>query len=297
LVHVAEVNVAILCTPELVEGLREFCLPHDVVVTVAALAGEFACVRERMARSVIGMAIIIVMPARNAAQESAAPHIEKPCLVERKQRIILVVRKLPDADPGDDPEVCVRTSIPVSEIVVVVVRPHEQMDQQWPDGHNVPRHKSRVPVIGKKDGREQHAATCDVIVPVAVDKNGPARRPHIAGRRPHPVFVGRRPVPGAPHVVVVLVLPVAGHPEVVVVRCGSVGPHLFARRRLRQIADLLGFGGRPEAWCPLESAAHLQPGARNPALSGGNIAPQAADPDKVRTVVVPRPIAGDPFDI
>jgi hypothetical protein len=78
-----------------------------------------------------------------------------------------------------------------------------------------------------------------VEVPVAVDKDDAARRPHIPCRHPDPVFVGRRPIPRPPHVVIVLIPPHAGDPEVVVIGSGSVGAYLLAGRRLRQITHVL----------------------------------------------------------
>src|SRR6185436_11741017 len=118
-----------------------------------------------------------------------------------------------------------------------------------------------------------------------------ARCPDPMDRGPNPVRPRNGPVSWLPSIAGVVNI-VAGNPKIVVARLRTARA-VFERfwRGFGNICHLLVLGGSPESRSPLESASCWAPVAGHPSLSGRNIAPHSADPQKIVAVVIPGPIA------
>ena len=88
--------------------------------------------------------------------------------------------------------------------------------------------------------------------------------------------------------------PIARNPEVAVGRRGTRRSRLQTLRRRLGVPEFRHRRRCPETGDPLETSARRLPVTRYPATVGRHTPPHAADPDVVATLVIPKPIAGNP---
>jgi hypothetical protein len=149
----------------------------------------------------------------------------------------------------------------------------------------------------KADGGEQHAPPRQAVIPVAIDKHGTAGRPHRSLRHPEPIVVTHRPIARTPLVIIVVVNPVPGHPKMVVSWLRADRSAFEAFGRVGLISQFLLGLRHPESGHPLIPACDFRPITGQPALSHRSTPPQTADPEEFFLIVIPGPIAGNPFDV
>jgi len=221
---------------------------------------------------------------------------EVPAVINEQRvigRAMTVIRK-----PGNDAEPFIPIRIEIAEVVMVIVRPHEEVRQQ----HLGLNHDRGLVDEGRlRDHRgrevhrsEQHSPIVECVVPIAVDEDAAVRRPGVMSRNPDPAGLCLGEISGTPHIIVTLPGPDAGNPEMIF-RGGRLIRALFETgRRVRQIGQLFCILGGPESWNPFKSLTRFGPVSRNPLMPGRRDTPDSAHPDEPFLIDVPRPIAGDP---
>jgi hypothetical protein len=86
-----------------------------------------------------------------------------------------------------------------------------------------------VPVVPEVKRAEKIASVVEPIVPITIDVQAAAGRPHVLIGRPQPLALGvLGPIAWLPVVIVVSVNPTTRHPEVVVSRSGIARPFVEA---------------------------------------------------------------------
>ena len=147
--------------------------------------------------------------------------------------------------------------------------------------------------------REEYPAIGHGIVPIPIDINISAAAPAIARGHPGPVGAQRQPVTGPPNIAGVGPGPVARNPTLIIRWRRDIGTNVEVAGRRR--GDVGHLGARrigPIAGGPLVlSIADPAPVAGEPLPTGGQIAPDATDPQEIGLLIVPPPVARDPSDV
>jgi len=227
--------------------------------------------------------------------------------VVSKQRII-APRATSTADapmervPRVQPKLVVVHSVEIAKVVVSAtgsdpkVRLQRRSEQRQPRG--VVEARANVHGLAEVERRKQRSTAGKRVIPVARQEHIAAGRPEITLGHPHPVVVADRPIAGTPGVAVLLPHPAAGDPEMLGRRRLAHRPEFQRfRRRLGDVLNFFLIGHHPGSRDPLILTVGFGPVARQPPLPRRDLAPHAADPDEVRAVVIPEPVAGQPLDV
>jgi len=221
-------------------------------------------------------------------------------IVVCKHRIVTVAAVVVVA--GVEMAAAVRVIVVV--VAPVVVAPARIDEQVYEQMRNVDHDAGCVAVTAAQVGgarepnrREHDASSPEGTVPVAVNEDRASRRPNVMSGNPNPVLAKSVPVAGPPGKTIVLVAPIAADPVVLGRRRWAAGTRLQAFRRIRQVLDFFGRDRRPESGDPLIASVHLGPVSGHPASPFRRHSPDAADIDEILTLLVPRPVTGDPDHI
>ena len=203
--------------------------------------------------------------------------------------------------PRHDASTCIRRTVVVTEVVVLVSRPHPKMELQQIGSHHDSRREphmaSCVNLTVEVTRREQDSATLERIIPVSAAVIESSRRPLVTCRNPDPIGISARPIAWSPDVTILHPVPTARNPDMFYRRSNAHRPLLKRlRRRLFQILNFCRGRGNPCPRNPLITALGFGPVARQPPKSLWYFSPDAADPHKVFAVVIPRPVTRNPLD-
>ncbi len=202
---------------------------------------------------------------------------------------------------GEEPRRLIVGGVVVAEVVVLVPRTQKEVVGECAQ---VDHHRGRVGEVGSRveatiemHRGEQYAATADGVIPVAVDEHVAAGGPNVMGGGPNPIRLRGCPEARTPSVTVLMPYPTARQPHVVGRRRGNVGAGLNGCRWLGQVFDFAQLSVGPVSGGPLETLLGTAPIPGYPLTSWRQGAPDAAYPKKIASLVIPRPVTGNPRNV
>lgn len=247
-----------------------------------------------MGRAVSVVLFEVAMPAADTVIVIDTTPAEMPGVVG-PQRVVPMTAVV--VERGIDPAVFV-PSVPVSEIVVAVLRTNEHMQAQPRQVNDTVR---SIEIAGpcvhgasEIDGCEAHSPIHQSVVPVAGNVDTTVRCPVMVRWYPNPVVVAGCPIPRLPEIAISAIFPAAAYPEIIGGGSRARRTVFKACRWLRQILNLLGLEWSPEAGDPLVAACGGLPIARHPSPIRGTNPVDSGYPEEVLAFIVPGPIPRNP---
>jgi hypothetical protein len=140
-------------------------------------------------RAAVLVAVIVVVPTANAADEiDALPPIMDICVSEKW---IVVVAARGIVAPRVEAAIRESRAVIVAVVVVAVVRPDPEVDEQVAGGNGTPRAinpiRTRIDRLREIDRCEHRPAIGEAVVPKAGQIDAAGGRPGPAGGNPNPV--------------------------------------------------------------------------------------------------------------
>ena len=272
--------------------------------TISAMAGqELILVMEGSGGPDHLVRLKSLVPGRDATVEVDSAAVRIPA-IETESRVVVPMIDERSTIPGRESDAGVCAAVVIPKVERPATRTHEQVDHETRHANREPGPIVRgadisVSVQGPTEpyGAEQDPTTGKAVIPISGHEDIPTRGVGVLTRHPHVIGLTGHVVPRRPLVVIRCIDPVPGDPLIVRTGSGHVRPNFQRGGRLGNVRQILHLSIGPEPADPLMAACHSCPITRDPAATGGHIAPDPTHPQVVLRLRVPAPVTGDPLDV